>query len=134
MAPLFVAPDVLGRDEELAAVSRFLTNGPGPAAALVLEGEAGIGKTTLWLHAIEQAAALSYTVISSRPAESDEQLSFAGLADLLGGVLDRVLGQLPPPQRSALEVAMLLADEPEPHAGSGDDRLCVPHRAAGAGA
>ena len=107
------APDVLGREEELAAVGRFLAGGPGPAAALVLEGEAGIGKTTLWLHAVEQAAARSYTVISSRPAESDEQLSFAGLADLLGGVLDRVLARLPPPQRSALEVAMLLADEPE---------------------
>ena len=80
------APDVLGREEELAAVGRFLAGGPGPAAALVLEGEAGIGKTTLWLHAVEQAAARSYTVISSRPAESDEQLSFAGLADLLGGV------------------------------------------------
>jgi DNA-binding NarL/FixJ family response regulator len=105
--------DVLGRDEELAAIARFLANGPTPAAALVLEGEAGIGKTTLWLHAVAQAVELPCTVLSSRPAESDEQLSFAGLGDLLSGVLDRVLPELPAPQRSALEVALLLADERE---------------------
>jgi hypothetical protein len=52
-------------------------------------------------------------VLSSRPAESDEQLSFAALADLLSGALDRVLPELPAPQRSALEVALLLAEEPE---------------------
>ncbi|HEY7076232.1 MAG TPA: AAA family ATPase [Solirubrobacteraceae bacterium] len=102
---------LLGRDDELAAIAGFLAAGPSPAAALVLEGDAGIGKTTLWLEATSRAEALSYTLLSSRPAESDEQLSFAGLGDLLSGVLDRVLPQLPSPQRSALEVALLLADE-----------------------
>src|SRR6478735_11908077 len=63
--------DVLGRDADLAAIARFVAGEPSPAAALVFEGEAGIGKTTLWVHAIERAAALSYTVLSSRPAESD---------------------------------------------------------------
>ena len=106
--------DVLGRDEELAAIARFLAGGPSAAGALVLEGDAGIGKTTLWLRAIEEAAEHSYTVLSSRPAESDEQLSFAGLGDLFAGVLEHVLPELPSPQRSALEVALLLADESEP--------------------
>lgn len=107
------ARSVLGRDDELAAVGQFLQDRPFAAAALVLDGEAGIGKTTLWLQAVEQAAAFSYTVLSSRPAESDRQLSFVGLGDLLAGVLDRVLAELPSPQRAALEVALLLADEPE---------------------
>src|SRR6476619_3631607 len=102
--------DVLGRDADLAAIARFLAGEPSPAAALVLEGEAGIGKTTLWAQAIERAAALSYTVLSSRPAQSDEGLSFAGLGDLLGGVLERVLPELPAPQQAALEVALALAE------------------------
>jgi DNA-binding NarL/FixJ family response regulator len=104
---------VLGRDDELAAIATFLADGPSPAAALVLEGEAGIGKTTLWLRAVEQAAD-SYRVLSARPAEADEQLAFAGLGDLLSGVLDQVLAGLPPPQRAALEVALMLADRPQP--------------------
>ena len=107
-------PDVVGRDEELAAIARFLGEDPRPASALVLEGEAGIGKTTLWREATEQAAARAYLVLAARPAEADEQLSYAAVGDLLAGVLDQVLAELPAPQRSALEVALLLVDRPDP--------------------
>jgi tRNA A37 threonylcarbamoyladenosine biosynthesis protein TsaE len=41
-------PGTIGREAELAAVGGFLDTPAGPPAALVLEGEAGIGKTTLW--------------------------------------------------------------------------------------
>lgn len=44
------------------------------------------------------------------PAGSEATLSFAALGDLLDGVLDQELPGLPPPQRRALEVALLLAD------------------------
>ncbi len=37
----------VGRETELAALERFLST-DGPARALVLRGDAGIGKTTLW--------------------------------------------------------------------------------------
>jgi DNA-binding CsgD family transcriptional regulator len=101
---------VVGRDREMAAVAAFLDAVPSGTCGLVLEGAAGVGKTTVWRAGAAQAAGRSYTVLSCRPAESEATLSFAALGDLLDGVLDRALPQLPPPQRRALEVALLLAD------------------------
>jgi hypothetical protein len=46
-------------------------------------------------------------VLSCRPNESEAKLSFAALGDLLEGVADESLEGLPPPQRAALEVALL---------------------------
>jgi hypothetical protein len=40
----------------------------------VLEGEAGIGKTTVWTAGIADAAARSYLVLSSRPTQSEAKL------------------------------------------------------------
>jgi DNA-binding NarL/FixJ family response regulator len=101
---------VFGRGRELGAVAAFLDGVPSGPSGLVLEGEAGIGKTTIWNAGVADAAARSYLVLSSRPAESEATLSFAGLGDLLDGVLDRVLAGLPPPQQHALQVALLLED------------------------
>jgi DNA-binding CsgD family transcriptional regulator len=101
---------VVGRDGEMAAVAAFLDAVQRGPVGLLLEGEAGIGKSTVWGAGVALAAARSCTVLSCRPAESEATLSFAALGDLLDGVLDRVLAGLPPPQRRALEVALLLAD------------------------
>src|SRR5215831_2181141 len=118
-APVPVA-SVVGRDREMAAVAAFLDALPSGPGGLVLEGAAGIGKTTVWRAGAAGAAGRSFTVLSCRPAESEARLSFAPLGDLLDGVLDRALPRLPPPQRRALEVALLLADPagspPEPRA------------------
>jgi DNA-binding CsgD family transcriptional regulator len=101
---------VVGRDRELAAVTAFADALPSGPSGLLLEGAAGIGKSTLWEAGVAAAAARSYVVLSSRPAESEAGLSFAALGDLMEGVLGEVLPRLPPPQRRALEVALLLAD------------------------
>jgi len=104
------AAGVVGRDREMAALAAFLdavTSGP---AGLLLDGAAGIGKTTVWAAGAALAGGRGYTVLAARPAESEATLSFAALGDLLDGVLDRALSRLPPPQRRALEVALLLAD------------------------
>src|SRR5215472_10642091 len=101
---------VVGRGRELDAVAAFLDRVPSGASGLLLEGEAGIGKTTVWMAGVADAASRSYLVLSSRPAESEAALSFAGLGDLLDGVLDPVLAGLPPPQQHALQVALLLKD------------------------
>jgi predicted ATPase len=101
---------VVGRDREQAAVADFLDSLPLGPSSLLLEGEAGIGKTTLWEAGVTGAASREYLVLSSRPAESEATLAFAALGDLLGGVRDQVLPRLPPPQRRALEVALLIAD------------------------
>ena len=101
---------VVGRDREMAAVAAFLDAVPAGPAGLLLEGAAGIGKSTVWSAGAACAAGRSFTVLSSRPAESEATLSFAALGDLLDGVLDQALARLPPPQRQALEVALLIAD------------------------
>jgi AAA ATPase domain len=101
---------VFGRGRELGAVSAFLDGLPSGASGLLIEGEAGIGKTTVWTAGVADAVAGSYLVLSSRPTQSEAKLSFAALGDLLGGVLERVLPELPAPQQNALQVALLLKD------------------------
>jgi ATP/maltotriose-dependent transcriptional regulator MalT len=99
-----------GRQAELARISSFLDAVPTGPEALILGGEAGIGKSALWLDTLAQAQARSYRALSSRPTESEAKLSFAALGDLLDGVVDEALDALPSPQRSALEVALLRAE------------------------
>jgi hypothetical protein len=99
-----------GRDREMVEVDAFLDAVPSGPCGLLLEGAAGIGKTTVWSAGAALAAGRGYTVLSSRPAESEAALSFAALGDLMDGVLDQALARLPPPQRRALEVALLMAD------------------------
>ena len=53
-------------------------------------------------------------MLQVRPAEAEADLSFAALGDLVGGVFDEVSDALPPPQRQALEVALLLREADAP--------------------
>jgi MoxR-like ATPase len=104
-------PTVVGRDEELSQIEAFLESGALPRA-FVLEGEAGIGKTTLWRAAVAAAAARGFRVLVAEPGEREQSLAFAALGDLLRDVVQGALPELPPPQRQALRVALLL-DDPE---------------------
>ncbi len=102
--------EIVAREEELAALRAFVSDLEGGPAALVLEGEAGIGKSTLWLAGVEQARAAGFRVLSARPAEAERGLAHAGLGDLFDGALDDVLPALAPPGRRALEGALLLEE------------------------
>jgi ATP/maltotriose-dependent transcriptional regulator MalT len=84
----------------------FLDGLPDGPAAFVLEGESGIGKTTLWKRGVAGARERGYPVFSIRPSEAEAKLSYAGLADLLHGAHDE-FRTLAPPQQQALEVALL---------------------------
>jgi DNA-binding CsgD family transcriptional regulator len=99
---------IVGRDAELAVLSDFLAGIPGGGAALVLDGEAGMGKTTLWTAGVDTAEAGGVRVLRAQPAESETALSFSGLGDLLDPFLEEALGPLPPAQRSALSCALVL--------------------------
>ncbi|HET6642938.1 MAG TPA: AAA family ATPase [Gaiellaceae bacterium] len=99
--------EVIGRHREMAGMDRFLNLVAGGPAALVLEGDPGIGKTTVWRAAVEAARSRSYRVLSCRASESERALSFLGLGDLLDDVSDEALELLPEPQRLALELALL---------------------------
>jgi hypothetical protein len=103
--------EIVGREELLEQLHAFIGEGrEGGLAGLVLEGEAGIGKSTLWLAAIDDARAQGLRVLSSRPAEAERELAHVGLGDLFDGVLDDVLPLLSTPRRRALEVALLRDD------------------------
>lgn len=99
--------EIVSREKELASLNGFITGIGGEPAALVLEGEAGIGKSTLWQAGVEQARARGLRVLSSRPAEAERGLGHAGLGDLFDEILDDVLPELPAPRRRALEIALL---------------------------
>jgi DNA-binding CsgD family transcriptional regulator len=94
------------RQAENDAVRAFLTSGATPAA-LVIEGEAGIGKSTLWGAGVTEAMRRGDVVLSVRPAQSEARMSFAGLGDLFDPFADSLLPRLEAPQRTALEVALL---------------------------
>jgi hypothetical protein len=104
---------VLGRDQQLAQLGQWLGQDPPGGALLVLEGEPGIGKSTLWSEGIRRAGAAGWTVLADRAARPDAALSYAALADLLAAVPDADFGRLPPPQQRALRVALLPEDAPD---------------------
>ena len=113
---------VIGRHEEKDTILSLLSSvadGHGPAG-IVLTGEAGIGKTTLWEAGVEAGREGSFRLLVARPAEPEAKLSFSGVGDLLDPFLEDVRALLPPPQRRALEVALLVVEAegraPEPRA------------------
>lgn len=97
--------EVVGRDAELQSIERWLEGAPG--SALLIEGEAGIGKTSLWRAGLERAKAHGIRVLTSSATGSEAQLSFTTLRDLLGDAFDEIADALPPPQRRALTVTLL---------------------------
>ncbi len=97
---------LLGRDAEYTRVMALLERArDGASAALVIRGDPGIGKSAL-LEAVV-AAADGMTVLRARGVESESELAFAGLADLLRPVVE-ALDALPGPQRAALVGALAL--------------------------
>jgi DNA-binding CsgD family transcriptional regulator len=99
---------VLGREHEIAVVQGFVRDLEAGPSALVLEGEAGVGKTTLWLAGEAAARTCGHELLETRPVEAEAGFAFAGLGDLLGGVLGEVLDALPGPQADAVRVALML--------------------------
>ena len=92
-----------GRAAELRDIRRLLTDArAGRSSFLVIQGEAGSGKTAL----LEQVAngARDFRVLRCTGAESEAELPFAGLHLLLLDCLD-CLDALPVPQTTALRAA-----------------------------
>lgn len=100
---------VVARDAEVARLGSFVRDA-SPGEALVLIGETGIGKTTLWEAAIDLARASGARVLSARPTGSAAQLSFGGLIDLCDEFVESDLAGLPSPQRRGLEAALVRAE------------------------
>ena len=108
---------LLGRARECAALDDLISAiRGGEGRALVIRGEAGIGKTALLKYLVEAASGV--TVVRAVGVESEMELAYAGLHLLCSGLLDR-LSRLPIPQRRALEIVFGLSD------GAPPDRFLV---------
>ena len=106
-----------GRRDECAVLDRLLDGARvGRSGALVLEGEAGVGKTALLDYAIASASDLR--VLRAVRVESEAELAFAALHQLCAPVLE-YLERLPVPQRDALLTTFGL------RAGAVPDRFLV---------
>jgi DNA-binding CsgD family transcriptional regulator len=100
---------VVGRDTELYEVDRFLDQLEREPGALAIEGEAGIGKSTIWTEARHRAERRGATVLGCRASGAEAKFSFAGLSDLLASTSEVPWEAVAAPQREALEVALLRA-------------------------
>ena len=102
------------RQRESHAARDFLTRALSGPAGMVVEGEAGIGKTTFLWHVAEAATAEGFRVLSAAGALSEARYAYAAVADLLDTLGTAVLADLPAVQRTALERVLLLATDGPP--------------------
>lgn len=99
------SPSLLGRDDEIRCLAGMLTAAlDGRGGALVLRGEAGMGKSALLARVRESAA--GFRVLEASGSEFETELPFAALHQLCAPLMDSLTG----PHREALEVAFGLAN------------------------
>ncbi|MDT5011723.1 MAG: hypothetical protein QOH57_3340, partial [Mycobacterium sp.] len=96
------------------AVADFLSSAAQSPSALVIEGEAGIGKTTLWLAVVEQARERGFRVLLAQPAAAEFVQAYASLGDLLSGIDPVVWSDLPEPQQRAIDQVLLRTESHTP--------------------
>jgi DNA-binding CsgD family transcriptional regulator len=106
---------LLNRQSERQTLDRLLGDvHAGESCALVLRGDAGVGKTELLQYLVDRAA--GFRVVRATGVQTEMELAFAGLHQLLARVPDRV-GDLPAPQRDALRTAfgVQVGSAPDPY-------------------
>ena len=102
--------ELIGRAAELEAIERLLELARTGPASLLIDGEAGIGKTSIWRAGIDRAEGQASRVLRAAPAQSERTLTLGGLTDLLSTVTEAELATLPAVQQHALEIAILRAE------------------------
>jgi DNA-binding CsgD family transcriptional regulator len=105
--------DLLGRTNELRALTDLMGQAPEQGAALLVVGEPGIGKSTLIHAAAQEARTAGLRVLSTTGVETEAQMPFAGLYQLLHP-LRAGADALPAAQRRALRSAFGTEDGPPP--------------------
>ena len=107
-----MAHAIVGRIDERGALDAFLTDELPELRALLIDGEPGIGKTTLLHELLAAARDRDYPILSCRPTRSEMDLSYVGLMELIQGLDDEVVQSLPAPQARLLRV-ILRKEDPE---------------------
>ncbi len=104
---------LLGREYELRVLTDLIERIRDGGGAMVLRGEAGIGKSALLTEVGRSAVGGGLRVLTTAGVQSEAQVAFAGLYQLLRPVWGHV-DQLPGPQRAALSAAFGMADAVAP--------------------
>jgi DNA-binding CsgD family transcriptional regulator len=107
------AGDLIGREAECGRVDAVVDGIAERGGALVVGGEAGIGKSALLGRAVARAAEVGARAVTTAGVESEARLAFAGLHQLLRPFED-LAERLPRPQRLALAAALGAGDDAEP--------------------
>jgi DNA-binding NarL/FixJ family response regulator len=102
---------LFGRERELRAIEERLDDVTVGGSALLVRGEAGVGKTALLEAAKSRAAVRGMSLLAATGVPSETNLPFAGLYELLRPIVERT-ERLPGPQQAALRAAFGLADVP----------------------
>lgn len=102
--------ELIGRDQELALLTRFVAQPGREAGMLLLVGEPGVGKTALLLAAAQRAVTADARVLHAAGSEFDSSVSLGGLITAVMPLIDQPAAALDP----ALSVALGLADGPAP--------------------
>ncbi|MGO9490405.1 MAG: helix-turn-helix transcriptional regulator [Solirubrobacteraceae bacterium] len=108
-SPPDATSELIGRNEEVARVDALLYRVRDRGGALVIRGEPGIGKSALLDRARGRASSLGARTLATVGVESESELAFAGLHQLLGPIGSHI-ERLPDPQRQALDAAFGVAD------------------------
>jgi DNA-binding CsgD family transcriptional regulator len=106
-------PPIFGRESETKALSELIDGVERGGNALVISGQAGIGKSTLLDAATTHARGRKMAVLTTTGLQSEARLPFAGLHQLLRPVLAEV-EHLPGPQGQAVEAAFGISDSAAP--------------------
>ena len=107
---------LVGRDAETKLLDTVLGRLGDSGGALVFRGEPGIGKSALLDRARQRARAMGARVLSTVGVESEAELAFAGLHQLLHPIVG-LMDRLSDSQRAALEAAFGVTADLEPDLG-----------------
>ena len=105
--------NLVGREEELSRLRGLVASPYTESRVLLLLGDPGMGKTALLAEAARGARSAGMRVLAAAGRESEQNLAFAGLHQLLRPVLDRV-DSLPAVQAKALRGAFAISEDPVP--------------------
>ncbi|MGV0642459.1 LuxR family transcriptional regulator [Mycolicibacterium sp. XJ2546] len=114
-----MASGVIKRPAEYRVVSEFLRSAATRPSGLVLEGETGVGKTTLWFAGVDDARERGFRVLWARVGPQETSLTYAAVADLFIEVDPAVLDSLPEVQRHAVDHVLLRASGTGPATDQG---------------
>src|ERR1700690_276070 len=111
--PADLVSSLIGRDEAVARVMAGVRPPYAEALAVLIEGPAGIGKTSLLRAGVARAEAAGATILYARPGETEATYAYATLGDLFGPHLASIDVRLAETHRVVLRRALGFDDGSE---------------------